>query len=37
LRAHESHAALAAAGALFSPGPTGTNVMDVTIGLVNAL
>lgn len=34
LRAHESHDALAAANALFSPGPTGTNVMDMTIGLV---
>ena len=34
LRAHESHDALAAVNALFSPGPTGTNVMDVTIGLV---
>lgn len=34
LRAHESHDALAAANALFSPGPTGTNVMDVTIGLI---
>ncbi len=36
LRAHESYAALAAANALFSPGLTGTNVMDVTIGLVHA-
>lgn len=35
LRAHESHAALSAANALFSPGPTGTNVMDVMIGLVD--
>jgi glycerate 2-kinase len=35
LRAHESHDALAAANALFSPGPTGTNVMDVTIGLID--
>lgn len=36
LRAHASHDALAAASALFSPGTTGTNVMDVTIGLVRA-
>jgi hydroxypyruvate reductase len=36
LKAHESHAALAAANALFSPGLTGTNVMDITIGLVRA-
>ena len=36
LRTHESHDALAAAGALFAPGLTGTNVMDVTIGLVRA-
>jgi glycerate 2-kinase len=36
LRAHHSHDALAAASALFSPGLTGTNVMDVTIGLVRA-
>ena len=34
LAQHESHAALASAGALFSPGPTGTNVMDVVIGIV---
>lgn len=34
LRNHESHDALASANALFSPGLTGTNVMDVTIGLV---
>jgi hydroxypyruvate reductase len=34
LRAHESYDALASAGALFKPGPTGTNVMDVTIALV---
>jgi hydroxypyruvate reductase len=31
---HESHAALSAAGALFCPGPTGTNVMDIVIGVV---
>lgn len=36
LHAHESHDALSAAGALFAPGLTGTNVMDVTIGLVRA-
>ncbi len=34
LARHESHAALHAADALFRPGPTGTNVMDVVIGLV---
>jgi len=34
LREHESYAALSAADALFAPGLTGTNVMDVTIGLV---
>lgn len=36
LRAHESYDALAAADALFKPGMTGTNVMDVTIGLIRA-
>jgi glycerate 2-kinase len=36
LRNHESHDALKAANALFAPGLTGTNVMDVTIGLVKA-
>lgn len=36
LRAHESYDALASAGALFKPGPSGTNVMDITIGLVRA-
>ena len=35
LEQHDSNAALAAAGALFSPGATGTNVMDVVIGLVD--
>lgn len=35
LRQHASHDALASAGALFAPGLTGTNVMDVTIGLVD--
>lgn len=34
LAAHDSHSALAAAGALFRPGATGTNVMDVVIGLI---
>jgi glycerate 2-kinase len=36
LRAHESYDALASAGALFKPGLSGTNVMDITIGLVGA-
>ena len=35
LKHHQSHAALGAANALFSPGLTGTNVMDVTIGIVD--
>lgn len=34
LREHDSHAALASVDALVAPGPTGTNVMDVTIGLI---
>ena len=34
LRQHDSHNALGAANALFSPGMTGTNVMDVTIAIV---
>jgi glycerate 2-kinase len=34
LARHASYAALDAAGALFRRGPTGTNVMDVVIGLV---
>ena len=34
LASHESHSALAAANALFAPGLTGTNVMDVTIGII---
>ena len=33
LRAHNAYAALDAAGALLRPGLTGTNVMDVVIGL----
>ncbi len=35
LRRHESHAALASAGALLPRRYTGTNVMDVVIGLVS--
>lgn len=31
---HESYAALGAANALFQPGPTGSNVMDIVIGLI---
>jgi glycerate 2-kinase len=34
LATHSSYAALDAANALLKPGPTGTNVMDVVIGLV---
>lgn len=33
LGGHDSHPALDAAGALLRPGPTGTNVMDLAIGL----
>jgi glycerate 2-kinase len=33
LRRHDAYHALNAAGALIRPGPTGTNVMDVVIGL----
>ena len=36
LKAHESYDALDSSGALFRPGLTGTNVMDVTIGLVRS-
>lgn len=36
LRGHASYAALASVDALFKPGMTGTNVMDVIIGLVRA-
>lgn len=36
LKAHESHGALESAHALFRPGLSGTNVMDITIGLVRA-
>jgi glycerate 2-kinase len=34
LERHDAHGALAAAHALFAPGPTGTNVMDVVLALV---
>lgn len=34
LAAHDAHRALASVGALLRPGPTGTNVMDVVIGLI---
>ena len=34
LRTHNAYAALEAAGALFKTGMTGTNVMDVVIGLI---
>jgi glycerate 2-kinase len=34
LATHSSYAALDAADALLKPGPTGTNVMDIVIGLV---
>jgi glycerate 2-kinase len=34
LRAHESYDALSSVGSLFKPGLTGTNVMDVVIGIV---
>jgi glycerate 2-kinase len=36
LQSHESYEALASVNALFKPGMTGTNVMDVVIGLVRA-
>lgn len=36
LASHHSHDALAAAGALFQTGMTGTNVMDLVLGLVAA-
>jgi glycerate-2-kinase len=36
LARHESYAALDAAGALFRRGLTGTNVMDVVIGVVES-
>jgi glycerate-2-kinase len=35
LEQHDSNAALGAASALFSPGATGTNVMDVVIGVID--
>lgn len=34
LRRHDAHAALSAANAVFTAGHTGTNVMDVAIGLI---
>jgi hydroxypyruvate reductase len=34
LARHDAYPALDAAGALFRPGLTGTNVMDIVIGLV---
>jgi hydroxypyruvate reductase len=37
LEQHDAHAALGSAGALFAPGPTGTNVMDVVIGVIDSL
>jgi glycerate 2-kinase len=36
LERHDANAALAAVGALFSPGATGTNVMDVVIGVIDS-
>ncbi|HKO16455.1 MAG TPA: DUF4147 domain-containing protein [Gemmatimonadaceae bacterium] len=36
LAEHASHGTLDAVNALFRPGPTGTNVMDVVIGIVDA-
>jgi glycerate-2-kinase len=33
LAAHDAYAALDAAGALLRPGLTGTNVMDIVIGV----
>ena len=36
LEQHDANAALAAVGALFSPGATGTNVMDVVIGMIDS-
>ena len=36
LEHHDSNAALGAACALFSPGSTGTNVMDVVIGVIDS-
>lgn len=33
---HASHGTLDAVGALFRPGPTGTNVMDIVIGVIDA-
>ena len=36
LRRHDSYTLLHALGALYRPGPTGTNVMDFVVGLVNS-
>ena len=36
LATHDAHHALAAAGALLRPGMTGTNVMDIVVGLIEA-
>jgi glycerate 2-kinase len=36
LEQHDAHTVLGAAGALFAPGPTGTNVMDVVIGVIDS-
>jgi hydroxypyruvate reductase len=36
LAQHASNGVLAAINALYSPGPTGTNVMDVIIGIIDS-
>jgi glycerate 2-kinase len=36
LATHQSYSALQAIDALFKPGPTGTNVMDIVIGVVDS-
>jgi glycerate-2-kinase len=36
LEQHDAHSVLGAVGALFAPGPTGTNVMDVVIGVIDS-
>lgn len=35
LERHDAHTVLGGVGALFAPGPTGTNVMDVVIGVID--
>lgn len=35
LEVHDAHAALRSVSALFAPGPTGTNVMDIVIGVID--